>query len=280
MLEASLLGHFSVRAGGEPIDLTSRPAQTLLAFLLLNSGMAHRRDRLAGVLWPDSAESSARKNLRNAVWQLRKAIGDGYLLADKETVAFNVDAPHNLDIAALAREPAEGDIDALLAAASAYKGELLPGFDEDWVRLARERTWMQFERRMRALLDRLAAAQRWTELRAWATHWIALGQAPEPAYRAWMLASAAQGDLAGMAMAYRRCVQALKEELDVPPSAETRALYERLSRGALPAGVTHSQAAPNPAAAPTVVAVFARRSAAPGTGPEPVAPICREPPSG
>jgi serine/threonine protein kinase/type II secretory pathway predicted ATPase ExeA len=231
MLKATLVGQFRIVLDDKPVELTSRPAQTLLAYLLLNRGIVHRREQLAGLLWPDSLESTARKNLRNAVWQLRKAIGERYVLTDKETVAFNADAPYDLDIAALARETGETDAEALIAAVSAYKGELLPGFYEDWVQLERERLRALFERRIQALLDGLAAAARWPEAHAWAEHWIAQGHVPEPAYRALMLACAARGDLAGVATAYRRCVQALKEELDVSPSAETRALYERLSRG-------------------------------------------------
>ncbi len=246
MLKATLLGQFQILLDDKPVELPSRPAQILLAYLLLNRGLLHRREQLAGMLWPDSLESTARKNLRNALWQLRKALGERYLFADKETVAFNADAPQALDIAMLESEAA--DTDALIAAVSAYKGELLPGFYEDWVALERERLRALFERRMQALLDGLAAAERWPEAHTWAEHWIAQGHVPEPAYRALMLACAARGDLAGVATAYRRCVQALKEGLDVSPSTETQTLYERLTRVSPPS--PHPQAvhtAPTPA---------------------------------
>ncbi|HSM56558.1 MAG TPA: hypothetical protein VK879_10425 [Candidatus Sulfomarinibacteraceae bacterium] len=45
-------------------------------------------------------------------------------------------------------------------------------------------------------------------MQEWPERWIALGHAPEPAYRALMRARAAQGDLAGMAAAYRRSLVA------------------------------------------------------------------------
>jgi WD40 repeat protein/DNA-binding SARP family transcriptional activator len=231
MLEAALLGQFSLRLDGAPVELASRPAQTLLAYLLLNPGLPHRREQLAGLLWPDSLGSSARKNLRNAVWQVRRAIGESYLQADQEAVAFNAEAPYQLDLAALEQESPAADPEALIRAVSVYKGDLLPGFYDDWVQRERVRLLALFERRMRALLEQLTAAGRWPEVQTWAEHWIAQGQAPEPAYRALMQAHAAQGDLAGMATVYRRCVQALKEELEVQPSAETQAMHERLSRG-------------------------------------------------
>jgi DNA-binding SARP family transcriptional activator len=64
MLEIRLLGQFDLRLNDVPIELPSRPARTLLAYLVLTIGTHHPRERLAGLLWPDSSESSARKNLR------------------------------------------------------------------------------------------------------------------------------------------------------------------------------------------------------------------------
>jgi DNA-binding SARP family transcriptional activator len=231
MLEATLLGQFFIRVDGAVItQLIPRPAQALLAYLLLNPGIPHRRGQLAGLLWPASPENAARKNLRNAVWQLRRAIGEHFLAAEKETVALDPAAPTRLDTAQLADEAVAGDTDALLRAVAAYRGELLPGFDADWVQLERVRVRGLFGRRMQTLLERLMRERRWLEVQTWAEHWIALGHVPEPAYRALMLAHAAGGDQAGMALAYRRCIRALAEELSVSPSAETHALYQQLSR--------------------------------------------------
>ena len=95
MLELRLLGQFEVRLDETPMAIPSRPAQSLLAFLALTAGTAHRRERLAGLLWPDAQEDSARASLRQGLWRLRKALeahlppGVQYLLADDLTVAFN-----------------------------------------------------------------------------------------------------------------------------------------------------------------------------------------------
>jgi hypothetical protein len=51
MLEAQLLGKFEVRLNGQPIDLASRPAQSLLAYLLLNPNQPIRREKLGGLIW-------------------------------------------------------------------------------------------------------------------------------------------------------------------------------------------------------------------------------------
>jgi DNA-binding SARP family transcriptional activator len=119
----------------------------------------------------------------------------------------------------------------LIAAVSVYEGELLPGFYEDWVSLERDRVQAIFEQKMKVLLDRLVGEHRWAEVLDRGERWIALGNTPEPAYRALMVAHAALGDVSSVAAVYRRCSDALSKELGVEPSDQTRAVYERLSKG-------------------------------------------------
>jgi len=199
---------------------------------MLNAGTAQRRERLAGLLWPDASESSARANLRHALWRLRQAIGSDYILADRVSLTFDTRSEYWLDTAVLESQPlAGGSADELIEAVSAYAGELLPGFYEEWVTWERERLNAVYEDRVQVLLERLVAEERWRETCEWAERWIAGGQVPEPAYRALMLAHAGLGDRAGMAEAYQRCVEALEAELGVAPSQETVQLFQRLSTG-------------------------------------------------
>ncbi|NIS82284.1 MAG: hypothetical protein GTO14_19230 [Anaerolineales bacterium] len=232
MLEIRMLGTFDVRINGEPIEIPSRPAQSLLAYLVLNSGNRFRREKLAGMLWPDSDEANARGYLRHALWRLRKALGDEAFHADKVTIAFNENIAHTVDVFILDEEIAKDPIlDSLQAAISVYGGELLPGFYENWVVLERERLRATFDQKMQSLLDALVENGRWTGVLEWGERWIALGHVPEPAYRALMIANSALGDSAKMAAVYRRCSEVLETELGVEPSEQTKQLYERLSRG-------------------------------------------------
>ncbi len=74
MLEVRLLGKFEIKRDGKPVAISSRPAQSLFAYLILSAGTAHRREKLAGMLWPDSLEETARDNLRHALWRVRKVL--------------------------------------------------------------------------------------------------------------------------------------------------------------------------------------------------------------
>jgi DNA-binding SARP family transcriptional activator len=245
-LEVHLLGQFSVLKDEEAVEIPSRPAQSLFAYLAMSAGTVHRREKLAGLLWPEASESNARSNLRHALWRLRKAVGDEYFLADKISIAFNAEADHWMDTALLEGEDGRvGSTRNLLEDVSAYGGELLPGFYDDWVILERERYRALFEKKVQSLLDRLIEENRWAEVLEWGERWIALGHAPEPAYRALMFAHCGLGDTAGMASTYQRCVKVLREELGVEPSEETRAAYEYLVNGGSP--VAPQWAAPAPA---------------------------------
>jgi DNA-binding SARP family transcriptional activator len=239
MLEVSLFGKLKVKQNGTLVELASRPAQLLLAYLVLNPDTPHRRDRLAGLLWPDSDEINARNNLRQALWRLRQAIGEDYVLADRTSVRWNPDAAYRSDVAILQKGGIEDhSADALIRSVSVYDDILLPGFYEDWVVLEQERWQAIFEDRMKMLMERLCEEARWREVLEWAEWWIAYGQVPESAYRALMMAHAALGERASVAVVYQRCSEALARELGVEPATETKAMFQRLSsdggvRGAL-----------------------------------------------
>jgi predicted ATPase/DNA-binding SARP family transcriptional activator len=234
VLEVRLLGKFDVRCDGKVIIISSRPAQSLFAYLILSAGTSHRREKLAGLLWPDSLEETARDNLRHALWRLRKALPPKpkieYLLADDLSISFNASAEYWLDASALDIVSEGASADELVAVLSEYKGELLPGFYDEWVVLEREHLYSIFEHHMARLMSLLQDEKRWLEILDWGERWIKLGQKPEPAYRALMTAHAAKGDMSKVAATYERCVKSLKE-FGIEQSEQTKELYKNLKSG-------------------------------------------------
>jgi predicted ATPase/DNA-binding SARP family transcriptional activator len=282
VLEVRLLGQFDVRLDGRPVDLASRPAQSLLAYLLLTAGTPHRREQLAALFWPDTTDANARSNLRHALWRLRSALdlqsspdpelgelpeaGGGFIIADPQTVAFNLQSDYWLDVDVLQQEfSGDWPVEALVEAVAVYNGDLLPGFYADWVDLERGRMRAALDRQMQLLMDRLVSDSRWADVLHCGERWIALGGAPEPAFRALMTAYAGLGDMAGLATTYHRCENALQSELAVEPSTQTRTLFEQLSRGGGPA-------APAPTPAPSDGALAASRALTTEPAPRPSPP--------
>lgn len=225
-LDVRLLGQLVVIRDGHRLELRSRSLM-LLAYLVLHSGQVIPRDKLAGVLWPDSSTDAARKNLRQTLWRLRRVIGDEHFEVGQRSLRLKPGSITS-DIAKLQVDEAMDEPDTLVSAVGSYQGELLPGYYEDWIQAASGPLRAAYDERMARLLQMLIEQERWGELRDWSERWIAHGSVPEPAYRALMRAYAGIGDLAGVASAYHRCVAALREEIGVGPSAETRMLYRRL----------------------------------------------------
>jgi WD40 repeat protein/class 3 adenylate cyclase len=237
MLQIRLLGQFDVRLDGKRVLISSRAGQSLLAYLALTAGTLHRREKLAGIFWPDISDEKARTYLRQELWRIRKAItaeelspSEGYLLADEYTLTFNPHADYWVDVAVL--EKTEFDVQSLASSLSLYQGELLPGFYEDWIVLERERLQTLFESKMEQLVEKLVDAERWTAVEEQCERWLALGHGPEPAYRALMLSYNARGDMAKVSSTYQRCVEDLRDHFGVEPSAETHALFNGLLKGA------------------------------------------------
>lgn len=237
MLQVRLLAQFDVSVDGKRVAIASRAGQSLLAYLLLTAGEVHRREKLAGMLWPEMSDDSARHNLRHQLWRLRKAISsqqagpEKHICAEEFTIGLNPDSEYWLDVAQVTREQPDASTGELIAQIRLYRGELLPGFYDDWVSFERERVQAVFERKMQLLLERLVAEQQWKSVLEWGERWIALGDTPEPAYRALMVAHGAAGETSQVALVYERCVEALRSKLAVEPSTKTRALYEKLARG-------------------------------------------------
>ncbi len=232
MLQARLLGQFEVSVLGHLVVLPSRPTQSLLAYLLLHPNKSHRREKLAGQFWPASSELNARSNLRHELWRIRKALGPGAearVQSNDLGVTYCPQPGDQLDVDAFeACTEDENSTEVLLQAVSAYGGDLLPGFYDDWVILERERLQADYERKMERLLDHLLAEERWNEALKWGELWIASGGIPEPAYRALMLAQSGLGNVAGAIAQYHRCEEALSRELGVEPSKKTREVYEKI----------------------------------------------------
>ena len=73
-LHIQLLGDFLLRLDDTPITTFDLPRlQALFTYLVLHRDAPQPRAHLAFLLWPDSAESQARTNLRTLLHRVRQA---------------------------------------------------------------------------------------------------------------------------------------------------------------------------------------------------------------
>jgi DNA-binding SARP family transcriptional activator len=72
----TILGGFQLRsASGRTLTMPTRKMEAMMAYLALRLAQTHPRDKLAGLLWSDRANTQARKSVRQTVYRLRKVLG-------------------------------------------------------------------------------------------------------------------------------------------------------------------------------------------------------------
>ena len=238
-VQLRLLGRFAVVVDGTPLAV-ARTGQRLLTRVALNDG-AEDRGVLAGTLWPDNTCSRAQANLRGAVWRLPAALHRRLVLGTA-TLAF--DDRWEVDLHAAERLVGAAGPDLRppadsLPAASLFRYDLLPDWDEPWLLVHRER-YRQL--RLHALED--LARQHLAVGRPFhATDCALLAIASEPLRESaqWLLVRGhlAAGNRAAAWASYEKFRRLLGDELGVQPSPELTALmhgvgYARPGRGRLP----------------------------------------------
>jgi len=94
-LSLALLGPTQLTLDGQPVGgFAYNKARALLAYLAVEADRPHHRDTLAALLWPELPDEAARHNLRQALANLRTAIGDAtatppFLYITRDTIQFN-----------------------------------------------------------------------------------------------------------------------------------------------------------------------------------------------
>src|SRR5262249_18962303 len=236
-LIVTLLGGFEIRgASGQIISLPTKKTLALFGYLALRPGKAYPRDRLAALLWGNSADEQARKSLRQAMYVLRKALPEAdvpTLLMEGETIAINPDAVE-VDAAVFERLVGERTPDALDRAVTLYHGDLLENFGLDEAPFT-EGLGSEPERlrglAVQAFTDVLAhqsnAGQTQRAIQT-AVRLLAIDASQEIVHRALMRLYALQGRRAAALKQYQACVAALQRELGTEPELETKQLYQEI----------------------------------------------------
>lgn len=248
-LEIRLLGGFEVLRDGASCErFESQRTRALLAYLACHRGQAVARDGLASLLWPEEDPSAARRNLRQAIYNLRLALGPGgrepsmAVVSDHQTARLRLDLDSWLDVDAFDRAVAAGfeaeghaRLRGLTRAAQLYRGDFLAGFQlegseafEDWLVAERERLR---EAAIQALLelvpvhgargdDRLAIRS--------ARRLVELDPLSEAAHRELMRLYARTGRRERALAQFEDLGELLARELGVRPTGETVELHRSI----------------------------------------------------
>lgn len=250
MLDMRLMGEPHVTVGGSPIQVDTRKAIAMLAYLAVEGTVS--RDALTTILWPESPADRARATFRRTLSSLRGGIGAEHLETDRARVALTglvrTDlADFEAEIEATAghgHDPADvcpECIPHLSRATGLYRGDFLQGFAvrdvpefEDWARTFGEALRLRLGEALHRLAMARAAAGDYPRAIAAVARWIEVDPLHEPARRLVMLLHAWAGDRPAAMEAYRAFVAVLDRELGVSPLEETSELYEAILDEDLP----------------------------------------------
>ncbi|MGB3366788.1 MAG: tetratricopeptide repeat protein [Acidaminobacteraceae bacterium] len=88
MLEVKLLGIPEIKLDNNIVNIPYKKAEAVFYYLLVNKTAT--RDEIVNLLWGDVSEEVARKNLRNAIYRIKKALGIEIIISpQKNTLAIN-----------------------------------------------------------------------------------------------------------------------------------------------------------------------------------------------
>lgn len=270
MIELRTLGTVDLRREGMTLSTVLAQPKRLAVLAYLASARPRgfvSRETLLALFWPEADTERARNSLRQALHQLRRALGD-------EAIPGRGDREVGIDHALVRCDAAEFD-DLIEAGAweealRRYGGDFLPGlFVQDAPEAER---WLEDERARRKreavgaawkLAEAAEGAGDAVEAKRCARRAVALDPADEGGLRKLMALLVRVGDAAGAIAAFDEFARRLRQDYELEPSRESVAAVAAIRGGT---------SAPSTAAVAerSVAATYAPPAAAPN--PAPAAP--------
>lgn len=222
--------------GHQDIDWKGRIPRIVFALLALNAGTPVSRDRLAGLIWTDSDQQAARRNLRTALLTLRKSlqhVDPELISAEIEAVTLRLD-PEDVDIhlfESLAAQKTQASADQALAL---YGGDLLADLPMPAGEISEQFRIIRHKLRSIALetglwlLNEREKGNDPNAVESVARRLLDIDPATETAHRAIIRSHLLQGDRAGALSQFDLCTAVLKDQLDLEPSEETLQLHREI----------------------------------------------------
>ena len=225
-ITANLLGTPAVRYGEKQILFPFRKAEALFYYLLIQKQV--QRDTLVNLFWGEVEEEVAKKNLRNAVYMIRRAIDEDIILSPQRSI-LQINPSWRIDC----------DVDVLLNGGEGennlYQGEFLQGFlvkdaeaFEQWMFQQRDHYKDVYINGLHRRIRICMKEQAYQQGENYSKQLIAAEAFDEEAYRVLMKIYGAQGQYNKGMEIFHRLVEILERELSISPDIKTIDVYETL----------------------------------------------------
>jgi DNA-binding SARP family transcriptional activator len=262
ILYARLFGKFTVAAQPNAMmSLEGAKVQELFSYLLLYRNRPHAREKLATLLWCDNSATQSKGYLRKTLWQLQSELDclmevpyPDLLQIDGEWVQLNAGNQLWLDVAQFEQVFAQvkdtpgyawnaAIAQQVIEVVALYRGDLLPGCYQEWCLFERERLQRIYLILLEKLMHYCETHGQYDTGVVYGTEVLRYDLAREHTHRSLMRLHYLAGNRSEALHQYERCVKILREELDVAPDRQTKALYEQLVTEELPSGNGYEETA-------------------------------------
>ena len=240
-LSLSLLGEPRIIGDRQnPIAVPSKKTVALFGVLALSPGNAVPREELVGLLWGDRFDQQGRQSLRQALYALRKSLGETCceaLSMDGEVIALKRDRV-DVDVWEFERLAGQADEASLTAAVGLYRGRLLTGLQirdsefEAWLASERQRLKDVLWRTLYRIAKHQKQRKAYSDSLDTARRLLDLNPLREKTHRLIMRVHAQGGDRAAALNQYRECEQLLRRELQLEPDHTTLQLFAEIRAAA------------------------------------------------
>ncbi len=215
--------------GNDLVVQLERKTAALFGFLALEG--ATSRSRLAGLLWADSTEESARNSLRQRFYRLRSSVGEDFIVS---TEPLRLDPNLAVDVVRFESLMFTGEHQTALT----FEGEFLEGVDFDdcpelfeWVLAARERLEAGKREALIGEANRLEKTGDYAAALGRAKQFLLRDPISEDAHRRMMRLHYLAGDRPAAIRVFEECRTMLETQLGVKPLSETLDLAKLILQG-------------------------------------------------
>ncbi len=232
-------GQASVELDGRPVIATEWQNQRRVReffFYLVAHPEGLSKEALGLAFWPDSSPAQLKLQFKNTMYRLRYALGQDVILFDGDHYWFNRSLDYEFDVEILleAMEKARATDNTDMRAGfykeieRRYQGIYLPDIEGIWVLPFRERFWQIYVESILNLARIYLERGFYDETLGYCDQILSKDPCLEEAHRLAMRAYAGKGNRAALTRQFKRCRQALMEEINAQPSPQTESLYEAL----------------------------------------------------
>lgn len=224
---ANLLGLPEIYMDDKKIKFPFKKAEALFYYLLLKKESS--RDILVNLFWGDLEENLAKKNLRNAVYSIKKLFNEDIIISPtRATVCLNPDIVLTLDIDKFL-DKSNKDYSSL------YRGDFLEGFYvkdadkfEEWMISTKEEFKDIYIQKLQSSLREYIEDKNTKEIKKYCKRLIAIDEFNEKPYRLLMKVYKEEGKYDKAIHIYNKLDKNLKEELGVSPDKKTLEIYNEI----------------------------------------------------